>query len=161
MYTREALLDLHDRCHRSLAGVVDHCRGLTPDQLDRSIEGFGYATIREQLQHAIGAERYWISVVRDAMDASEDPADAASIDTLASFRAATRAYLRDASKAELNEPRAMRTFHGTRPALVPAHVVLRTQTHLYHHIGQVAAMCRLLDHPLPQGLDFPLTPAES
>ena len=33
-------------------------------------------------------------------------------------------------------------------------VLLRTQTHLFHHMGQVAAMCRLLDHPIPDGFDF-------
>jgi uncharacterized damage-inducible protein DinB len=33
-------------------------------------------------------------------------------------------------------------------------VLLRTITHLYHHIGQVSAMCRLLGKPIP-GSDFP------
>ena len=42
--------------------------------------------------------------------------------------------------------------------LAPAHVILRTQTHVFHHMGQLAAMCRLLGHPIPQGMDFPLAP---
>ncbi|XOV75413.1 MAG: DinB family protein [Phycisphaerales bacterium] len=46
---------------------------------------------------------------------------------------------------------------GAQRPLVPAQVILRTQTHIYHHMGQVTAMCRLLGHPTPPGMDFPLT----
>jgi len=35
-------------------------------------------------------------------------------------------------------------------------VFARTLVHIYHHMGQVAAMCRLLGKPT-QGLDFPIT----
>ncbi len=40
--------------------------------------------------------------------------------------------------------------------IFPAHVILRTQTHLFHHMGQITAMCRLLGHPIPPGIDFPV-----
>jgi len=160
-YTGEALLDLHERCHRSFGACVDHCRVFSAEEFDRELDGFGYSTLRQQLHHAIGAERYWISVLRDAMDASEDEADAVSIDRLEAFRrsvnATTRDYLRESSDEELNTPRMMTTWGGHEVLLAPAHVILRTQTHLFQHMGQVAAMCRLLGRPVPAGLDFPLT----
>jgi len=70
---------------------------------------------------------------------------------------ATRAYLRDTTDSDLNAQRMMTTWGGHEKALTPAHIVLRTQTHLFQHMGQIAAMCRLLGHPIPPGLDFPLT----
>jgi len=161
MFTQQALLDIHERCHHSLKRYLDHCRGLSDEQLDRELGGFGYATVRQQLHHAIGAERYWISVARGRMDASEDEADAASIDALESFRQsvyqATRAYLHETSDGDLNAPIKMTMWGGHEKLLVPAHVILRTQTHLFHHLGQVAAMCRLLEHRIPPGMDFPIT----
>jgi len=160
MYTQQALLDIHERCHSSVSKYLDHCRGLSDEQLDRDLGGFGYPTVRQQLHHAIGAERYWVTVARGRMDASEDEADAASIDALESFRQsvgqATRAYLDEASDEELNTAQTMTTWGGHENTLVPAHVIMRTQTHLFHHLGQVAAMCRVLGHPIPSGMDFPL-----
>lgn len=158
--SQEFLLDFHERCHRSLARYVAHCGALSIDDLDRELDGFGYATVRQQLQHAIGAERYWVSVVLGEMDASENPADAASIDALEGFRKATfdttRAYLSGASTSELATPRPMTTWGDQEAILAPQLVLLRTQTHLFHHMGQIAAMCRLLGHPIPSGFDFPL-----
>ncbi|XOV75412.1 MAG: hypothetical protein ACFHWZ_18795 [Phycisphaerales bacterium] len=55
MYTREALLDIHDRSHRSLSMLLDHCRGLDDEQLNRELDGFGYPTVRSQLHHIISA----------------------------------------------------------------------------------------------------------
>ncbi len=159
-YAQNALLDIHARCHLSMQRFITHCGGLSAEQLDTSLDGFGSSTVREQLHHVIGAERYWLSVLLGAMDASEDPADAVSIEALEALRvsvsAATARYLRDASGAELNTRRPMTTWGGNVVELVPAHVILRTQTHLFHHMGQIAAMCRLLGHPVEPGMDFSL-----
>lgn len=158
MGTQLLLLDFHERCHRSLRQYLEHCQVLSDEQLDRELDGFGYPTVRQQLQHVIGAERYWVSVLRDCMDASE--ADAASIDALEEFRQSvfevTRTWLGTTPDEELTTARTMTTFGGHERALVPAHVILRAQTHLFHHMGQLAAMCRLMGHQIPEGLDFPL-----
>lgn len=160
MYTAASLIDLHERTHRGLGKLLDHCAGLSPEALDRELEGFGYPTILEQLQHVIGAERYWIGVLHDQMLTDEDEADRASVDALRAFRervvGETVAYLDSASDAELNTARTMTTWGDKVHDLVPAHVVLRTQTHVFQHQGQISAMCRLLGQPVPPGLDFPL-----
>ena len=159
MHTAESLRDVHDRTHRSLADLCAHLAGLPDGALVTELEGFGYPTLRLQLHHMLGAEEYWIGVLEGRVEVSEDDAfpDLASLtayrDTVA---AATRAYLAAAEPAALNTARSMVTWGGREKVLIPAAVVLRTQTHHYTHLGQILAMVRLLGHPA-RGLDFPLT----
>jgi uncharacterized damage-inducible protein DinB len=160
MYTSEALLDIHQRCHRSLGLLMEHCRVFDAEHFNRQVEGFGYPTMRLQIHHVIGAQKYWLSVVQDRMNADENDANFQSIDHLEAFRAevfkATESYLNGASDEALNARREMLVWGGKRPALMPALVILRTQTHIFHHMGQVTAMCRLFGKPAPSGMDFSL-----
>lgn len=159
MHTPEALLDLHERSQRNLEKLLAHCRPFGVDEVNRSLEGFGYPTIRLQLHHEISAQEYWLSVLRGRMFAEETEHLYPTIESLEAYRTrvadATTDYLRGASAAELNTARPMTTWGGGERSLMPAHVILRTLTHLYHHQGQVVAMCRLLGKPA-SGLDFPL-----
>jgi len=160
MHTPSALLDLHGRTHRSLQKLLAHCATLGPEDVNRELPGFGYPSVRLQLHHVIGAEEYWIGVLRGSYRAEDDEADFPDIDALEAYRRriaeSTQSYLRSADPAELNTAREMLTWPDRKRLLVPAHVVLRTQTHIYQHQGQVAAQCRLLGRPIPTGLDFPL-----
>ncbi len=160
MYTREALLDIHQRSHRSLSLLMDHCRVFDAEHFNREIDGFGYPTMRLQIHHVIAAQQYWLSVVQDRMNADENDADFQSIDELEALRAevfeSTEAYLRSVSDEVLNTRRAMLVWGGNRPSLMPALVILRTQTHIYQHMGQITAMCRFFGKPAPAGLDFSL-----
>ncbi len=160
MFASADLLELHRRTHLGLDGLLDHCAGLSQAALTRSIEGFGYPTLLLQLHHVLGAEQYWIGVLEGRMLVDELETDHASIAALRDFgdrvTEATRAYLRGASESELGTAREVTTWGDRRVTVVPAHVILRTQTHAFHHKGQVAAMCRLLGRPVPQGLDYPV-----
>jgi uncharacterized protein YaiI (UPF0178 family)/uncharacterized damage-inducible protein DinB len=160
LYTPEALLDLHERAHRSLAALLTHCREFNSEEIDRELPGFGYPTVRLQLHHEIGAEKYWIGVLQGRIDAEEDAPDYPTIESLVAYRkqvfAVTEGYLRTASVEELNAPRPMMTWGNREKVLTPAHVFMRTMTHIYHHQGQVTAMCRLLGRPV-NGLDYPIT----
>jgi uncharacterized damage-inducible protein DinB len=160
MYNAAALLDVHERAHRSLQKLLRHCGELNPGEFERELPGFGYPSVRLQLEHVIGAEEYWISVVRARYDGGEDSRQCPTVEALETYRRdvadVTAEYLHHASEAELNTPREMRTWPDNRRLLAPAHVILRTQTHIYQHQGQVLAMCRLLGKPGPAGLDFPL-----
>jgi uncharacterized damage-inducible protein DinB len=112
------------------------------------------------LHHGIGAEKYWVGVLQGRIAADEDAPDYPSVESLELYRemvaAATVTYVGDASQEELNTPRPMMTWGNRQQILVPAHVILRTTTHLYHHQGQIAAMCRLLGKP-SSGWDYPIT----
>lgn len=161
MYTTAALIDLHTRTHRAFAKLIEHCAGFDEAALDREFEGFGVGSIRAQLAHALGAERYWIGVLCGELLTENDPDDAASIDRIEACRARTEAttlaYLQGTSDEDLGRPAEFTTWGGNTPTLTPAHVVVRTQTHLFQHQGQITALCRLLGRPVPPGLDFPLT----
>ena len=159
MYTREALLDIHERCHRTLALLLEHCSELTPDELHRELDGFGCPTVQRQLHHVISAEKYWTGVLCGRMDTEDTENDYPTIASLQSYReeifTLTRDYIESASPEELNTPRKMMTWGDNEVTLAPALVVLRPQMHIYHHQGQVLAMCRLMKKPA-NGFDFPV-----
>jgi len=160
MYNAAALLDLHERGHRSLQKLLQHCEQFSAEELSRELPGFGYSNLRQQLEHMMGAEEYWISVVQGRYKEENGSADYPTVEALEAYRSqvaeATDAYLRQASEAELNTVREMWTWPGKMRMLVPAHIFMRTLTHIYQHQGQLLAMCRLLGRPGPGDLDFPL-----
>jgi uncharacterized damage-inducible protein DinB len=159
VHTSNSLLDIHERTHRNVRGLIEHCKSLTAEELSQEMEGFGYPSVRLQIHHAIGAEKYWVSVLEGHMDADEDESDYQNVDTLERFRQnvfnATERYLRGGTEKELNTQKTMTTWGDRQRLLIPAEVILRTQVHYYHHQGQVLAMCRLLGRP-GAGLDYPI-----
>jgi len=159
VYTSEALLDLHERAHISMHKLLMHCQKLSAEDMIRELQGFGYGTVLLQLHHVIAAEKYWVSVLAGSMLIDDDPSDDTTIDSLSDYRKevfdATEIYLRGASAEELNTARTMTTWGNKERTIVPAHVLLRTQTHFFQHQGQILAMCRLLGKPA-SGMDFPL-----
>ena len=157
MNTGKALLDLHERSHCSLADLLAHCRGFSAEELHRELAGFGYPSVQLQFHHEIGAQEYWIGVLEGRVEADDDAPAYATIDLLEAYRQrvfeATGDYLRSAGNDELNTARVMMTWGNKERLLTPAHVFLRTLTHLYHHQGQITAMCRLLGKSI-NGLDY-------
>lgn len=159
MYTAAALLDLHERAHRNFSALLRHCGALPAAELDRKLDGFGYPSIRLQIHHVIGAEEYWVGVLHGRVEADDNDAAYPTIESLEAYRqrvaGVTSRYLEDASPEELNTARPMMTWGNREQVLAPARVILRVTTHIYHHQGQVAAMCRLLGHPV-EGINFPI-----
>ena len=113
MHSPSGLLDLHERAHRSLTGLLTHCRELSQEELDRELDGFGYPTIQLQFHHEIAAEKYWIGVLRDRMDVDEDAPHYPSIESLEAYReqvfSVTGMYLRASSAEDLTTARSMTT----------------------------------------------------
>lgn len=158
MHNSRALKDFHQHAHRSLEQLLVHCGQLGEADLRRKVEGFGFPTIVDQLEHMIGAERYWISVLQGTtlVDEWGGKLSLADLEKLReNVIATTESYLESASDGELNTSRLMTTWGWTERSLVPAHVFMRTLTHLYHHQGQVVAMCRILGKPCT-GVDYPI-----
>jgi uncharacterized damage-inducible protein DinB len=50
----------------------------------------------------------------------------------------------------------MHVWPDTVRSLIPARVFMRQFTHVFHHRGQIAAMCRALGRPLDISVDFPM-----
>jgi uncharacterized damage-inducible protein DinB len=160
MYTNDALLDLHERTHRSLQKLLGHCQPLTTEELNRAMNGFGYPSIRLQFHHQIGAEEYWIGVLQGRVEADENDAAYPTLASLEKYRqrvfSVTEDYLHRTLQEDLNTSRKMLTWGNKEKLLMPAHVFMRTLTHHYQHQGQILAMCRLLGKPA-SGMDFPLS----
>ena len=160
MYTAECLMEFHERTHQSLTKLIDHCSLFSDDELSKEIDGFGYPSLRLQLHHAIGAEKYWIGVLKGRIDVEENESDYSSIENLKRFHeevySATQKYLSTASADELNNARPMITWGNKEKTLIPARVITRLLAHIYQHQGQVAAICRILGKPIPPGLDYPI-----
>lgn len=160
MYTADALLDLHDRSHRSFGGIVKHCLTIPAEVAERRLDGFAYPTLREQLYHVLGAERYWLGVLNGQMILDHDlesfPTLSAIAELHSRIRAETAEFVRSCSNEALNAPRLVRTWSNNEVSLVPARIIVRVSTHIYDHKGQLSVMCRQLGHPIPAGLDFPL-----
>ena len=158
MYTSTALLDIHTRTQASLAALFAHLATMEEGSLERSFAGFGYPTVRLQLHHMIGAEHYWITLLEGRFVVTDEDAypDLASLLAYKEEVAGRgRSWLEGASTEQLNEPATFETWGGKEKVLVPAAVVMRTQTHHFTHLGQVLAMVRLMGHPV-RGLDFPV-----
>lgn len=163
MYTAAALIDIHARTHESLRRLIEHCSTLSPGQLVHEVDGFGFPTVLRQLQHTIGAEVYWQTVVTTGYHEEAQLPDLSNLAAIEVFRqqvaSATRAYLEGATEAELNTPRTMTSDPGETRVLTPADVILRIVTHVFNHQGQVLAMCRTLGSPNETiDLDYPITP---
>ncbi len=160
MHTPSGLLDIHERSHRTLQGLLRHCALLTGEEFHRELPVFGDPTVQAQLDHVIGAEEYWVSVVRGLYQDNPPEVVHDTMEELTAYRervaAVTQEYLRQADEVELNTAREMRTYPGRMRSLVPAHVLLRVMVHIYQHQGKVMAMCRQIGKPGPAGLDFPL-----
>jgi uncharacterized damage-inducible protein DinB len=161
MFTSPILQDIHHRAHQSLTKLLVHCRGLSDEELHRPvIEGLSEPSVQLLMHHIISAERYWVGVLQGRMDVDEDQADYPTADRLEAFRqrifASTEEYLRGASSEEFSTSRPMITWGNKERILIPAHVIIRTQMHIYHHFGQVAVMCRIMGKPIPPGMDYPI-----
>ena len=159
MYNSDALIDMHERAQRNLVTALAHCRDLSSEELNSDVPGFGYSSVRLQLHHVIGAGKYWFGVLEGRIDAEDDAPEYPSVESLETYcqqvSTVAETYLRAASQDELNAARPMVTWGNQEQTLTPARVVLRTITHIYHHLGQIAAMCRLLGKP-SKGWDFPI-----
>jgi uncharacterized damage-inducible protein DinB len=151
MYDSDSLVDIHRRAHESLRRLIGFCRTLAADEVKQPLSGFGFPTILQQLEHTIGAEVYWQTVVIQGYSEEATMPPLPDLEAIEAFReqtaSRTRAYLEDATAAELNTPRLMISDPGQTRWLRPADVILRVVTHIFNHQGQVLAMCRSVGKP--------------
>ena len=164
MYNAATLLDIHARAHESLRHLIAFCGTLTDDELRRPLNGFGFPTILRQLEHTIGAEVYWQTVVTRGYTEEATLPKLPDLAAMEAFRqqtaSVTRSYLDGASEAELNTLRAMISDPDRTRVLRPADVIMRVVTHIFNHQGQVLAMCRTIGKPNDtHDLDYPISNA--
>jgi len=161
IYSKDVLLDIHSRTHVSIRKLLKHCAELTDKQLYKKHKGFGHPTVHSQLFHILVAEYYWVKVAQGIVDVNINPKDFPAVKDYQTYHRknikATAEYIKKTSVTELNTPQMLKTYRS-RKKLVPAHLILRVTTHAFQHQGQILAMCRLMDHPSPPGMDITLKP---
>src|SRR5215831_1327581 len=111
MYTAAALLDIHARAHESFRRLIAYCGNLTDEELRRPLTGFGFPTVLGQLEHTIGAEAYWQTVVTKGYNEETTLPPLRDVAAVETFRhqtaSVTRSYLDAATEGELNSIRQM------------------------------------------------------
>ena len=159
MTTKDFLLKLHTRTHKSFEGLLKHCRKFSEEQINREMDGFGIPTIRLSLHHMIEAEKYWVGVIEGRIDVDENADEFPTIESLEKYRAQvfelTHNHIKNSTDEQLDTARKMMTWQNKEYDLAPVHIITRTQTHIYQHQGQVLAICRLFGEPC-SGLDYPI-----
>jgi uncharacterized damage-inducible protein DinB len=161
MHNGASLLDVHGRAHESLRRLIAFCGTLTSEELRQPLPGFGFPTILQQLEHTIGAEVYWQTVITRGYSEEATMPQLPDLAAIEAFReetaGVTRSYLEGASETELNTLRVMISDPGQTRLLRPADVIMRVVTHIFNHQGQVLAMCRSMGKPNETiDLDYPV-----
>ena len=161
MHSAESLLEIHTRAHESLRRLIAFCGTLSADELHRPLAGFGFPTVLQQLEHTIGAEVYWQTVITRGYSEEATMPPLPDLAAMEAFReqtaGVTRSYLERATETELNTPRRMISDPGETRLLRSADVIMRVVTHIFNHQGQVLAMCRSMGKPNETiDLDYPV-----
>jgi len=153
VFTKIGIRALHGWTHERLDMLLSHAGLLTPEEFVAEIPGFGAASVRDQLSHAIQCEQVWVRRLQEipwtalAREAEGTP------DLLRQAKqriaAETIAYLDQLSDAELNMELPHRPLDWSGPLRSPAFILHHVITHAFHHKGQIVAMFRLLGYPAP------------
>jgi uncharacterized damage-inducible protein DinB len=153
MFTLDGVQKFHDWTHSSLSRMLDHIATLPEGSYHTKLNGFGFATIGEQVLHIFQCETNWIhraqAIPFDGLSISEYPAIRDARVLQGKVRSETSAYLSGLTEQQLNEEITLRSYDGFEMTCTPAHVIHHVLTHAFHHKGQIVSMCRMLGHPAP------------
>lgn len=151
MFSVEGLRQFHRWTHESLGLVLDHLSAIPQSDYLRQVPGFGFGSLREQATHVLNCEAYWVRTLRGLTHFDRRPdefSDAADLKRMQhEVGARTLEYLANMTDRELNDEKDVRLDDGNVLRCSPALVIHHALTHVFHHKGQMAAMCRLLGHP--------------
>ena len=153
MFTLDGVQKFHDWTHSSLSRMLDHIATLPEGSYHTKLNGFGFATIGEQVLHIFQCETNWIhraqAIPFDGLSVSEYPAILEARVLQRKVRSETSAYLSGLTEQQLNEEITLRSYDGFEITCTPAHVIHHVLTHAFHHKGQIVSMCRMLGYPAP------------
>lgn len=155
LFTKEGVSALHTWTHERLDTVFEHAGRLTASQLLQQIPGFGQVCVRDQLAHILAAESGWIRRLQELTSEIGELKTEAFPDLPSLMVAkknvalATNSYLQTLNETQLNTTLESIPEDWVGPPRSPAFILQHICTHAFHHKGQIAAMCRILGHPLP------------
>jgi uncharacterized damage-inducible protein DinB len=152
VFTIDGIRKFHGWTHASLNLVIDHLQAMPTNCYVEKLPGFGFPTLGEQVIHIFNCEGFWLHVLRSQNYTDRTLADCPGIDEVKRLQRqvsqSTAEYLSCVTEQQLNSDRDLRFPDGDFARRTPALVVHHVLTHAFHHKGQIAAMCRMLGHPL-------------
>ena len=152
MFTLDGIRKLHGWTHSCLDVVLDHLSGIPESDYVRAVPGFGFPTVREQMIHIFNCEGFWVHTLRGLPYTDRRAAECVAVADARMFQVdvsrETMEYLSGLTDEQLNANTELHFQDGDFAVRTPALVLHHMLTHAFHHKGQVAAMCRLLGHPV-------------
>jgi uncharacterized damage-inducible protein DinB len=153
MFTVDGIRKFHDWTHASLTILLDHLTTLPAADYEKTVSGFGFPTLRDQVIHIFNCEGSWIHILQGHSyfdrTAAECPAVADAKLMQEEIRNQTRSYLSGLTNEQLNADTELHFSDGDVAVRTPSLVLHHLLTHAFHHKGQIVAMCRALGHPGP------------
>lgn len=152
VFTLDGIRKFHGWTHASLALVLDHLSAIPAAGYTKDVPGFGFPTLRDQVIHIFNCEGLWVHALQGLpfrdRTADDCPAVSDARRLQQEFGRQTLAYLSGLSDRQLNADTELHFPDGDLAIRTPALIVHHFLTHAFHHKGQIAAMCRVLGHPL-------------
>jgi uncharacterized damage-inducible protein DinB len=152
MFTVDGMRKFHEWTHASLDLVLDHLAAMPAGAFVQPVPGFGFTTLRDQAIHIFNCEGFWLHVLCGHRYADRTANDCQTMDEVKHLKndvkQFTDDYLARQTDDRLNSETVLHFPDGDVGRRTPALVLHHVLTHAFHHKGQIAAMCRMLGHPL-------------
>jgi uncharacterized damage-inducible protein DinB len=152
VFTLDGVRRLHGWTHASLNLVLDHLSTIPTSDYEKELPGFGFPTLRAQAIHIFNCEGFWIHTLQGLRYLDRKPEERPTVADAKLLRQevmeGTVAWLSNLTEQQLNSDKELHFTDGDVAVRTPALVVHHVLTHAFHHKGQIAAMCRLLGHPM-------------
>ena len=153
MFTLDGIQKFHSWTHATLSLTLDHLSTIPSDDYLKTVPGFGFPSLRDQVVHIFNCEGFWIHTLQARPFVNRNPAQCPSIADARLLQQEvsrqTQTYLSGLTDKQLNSDAELHFSDGDTAARTPALVLHHVLTHAFHHKGQIVAMCRLLGHPAP------------
>jgi len=137
--------------------LLDRCRSLTNEQLDRE-EPIGPGTLRKTLYHVWGAETLWLSRWKGVSPTSFNVEEGVPIDELAArfemLHAARDGFLAEEKPPDLSRIVTYRNLAGVEGSQPLLDLLMHVINHAVHHRAQAIHFLKLSGVKIPGGLDY-------
>lgn len=144
--------EFHAATHKRLAFVIELLAKMPPTVLTTRLQGFGKATVAMQLNHVLYTESAWVLALQNRFDSGWKH-DEFRLAVLGDLRREvadrTVVYFDSLTEEALHSHLEVYPAYWVGPERTPSFILHHVITHAFHHKGQIAAMCRILGHPLP------------
>lgn len=148
----KSIREFHAATHKRLSFVIEHLSKMPAMLLTTRLQGFGKQTVAMQLNHILYTESAWVLALQNQLDTKWNHEEF-RLPVLRELRREvadrTVLYFDGLTEEALHSNLESYPEYWPGPPRTPSFILHHVITHAFHHKGQIAAMCRILGHPLP------------